>query len=63
MYYPKFPGYQYPLLCAVISLKEGTRIISNLVGIKPEDVYIGMKVKGKVEKVDEKTSLPQFYPA
>jgi len=63
MHYPKFPGYPYPLLCAVISLKEGTRIVSNLMGVKPEDVYIGMKVQGKVEQVDEKTSLPQFYPA
>lgn len=63
MHYPKFPGYPYPLICAVISLSEGTRIISNVVGCKPEDVHIGMKVKGKVEQVDEKTMLPQFYPA
>ncbi len=63
LHYPKFPGYQYPLVCAVISLGEGTRIISNIVGCEPEDVYIGMKVKGKVEQVDEKTMLPQFYPA
>jgi uncharacterized OB-fold protein len=62
MHYPKFPGYPYPLVCAVISLAEGTRIISNIVGCEPEDVKIGMKVKGKVEQVDEKTMLPQFYP-
>ncbi len=62
LHYPKFPGYQYPLVCAVISLSEGTRIISNVVGCEPEDVYIGMKVKGKVEQVDEETLLPQFYP-
>lgn len=63
MSYPKFPGYPYPLVCAVISLKEGTRIVSNIVGCEPDDVFIGMKVKGKVEQVDEKTMLPQFYPA
>lgn len=62
MHYPKFPGYQYPLVCAVISLSEGTRIISNIVGCDPDDVKIGMKVKGRVEQVDEKTMLPQFYP-
>lgn len=62
MHYPKFPGYQYPLICAVISLAEGTRIVSNIVGCKPEDVHIGMKVKGRVEQVDPKTMLPQFYP-
>lgn len=62
IHYPKFPGYQYPLICAVISLAEGTRIVANIVGCAPEDVKIGMKVKGKVEQVDEKTMLPQFYP-
>lgn len=62
MHYPKFPGYKYPLVVAVISLSEGTRIISNVVGINSEDVKIGMKVQGRVEQVDEKTMLPQFYP-
>ena len=62
MHHPKIPGYQYPLLVAVIDLAEGTRIVANVVGCEPEDVHIGMKLKGKVEKVDEKTSLPQFYP-
>ncbi|MBE9540282.1 MAG: MaoC family dehydratase N-terminal domain-containing protein [Proteobacteria bacterium] len=63
LHYPKIPGYDYPLCCAVISLNEGTRIVSNIVGIDHEDVTIGMKVKGNIEQVDEKTMLPQFYPA
>jgi uncharacterized OB-fold protein/acyl dehydratase len=62
LHYPKVPGYDYPLCCAVIQLAEGTRIVSNIVGIDHEKVCIGMKVKGKVEQVDEKTMLPQFYP-
>ncbi len=62
IHYPKFPGYPYPLVIGVISLSEGTRLIANIVGCEPEDVTIGMKVKGKVEQVDEKTMLPQFYP-
>ena len=63
LHHPKFPGYPTPLICAVISLAEGTRLISNVVGCEPADVRIGMKVRGKVEQVDEKTMLPQFYPA
>ncbi len=62
LHYPKVPGYSYPLCCAVISLSEGTRIVANIIGIDYEDVSIGMKVKGKIEQVDEKTILPQFYP-
>ncbi len=62
MHHPKFPGYPSPLICAVIKLAEGTNFVSNLVGCEPEAVHIGMKVKGKVERVDDETVLPQFYP-
>jgi len=61
--YPKFPGYPYPLVCGLIQLKEGTRLVANIVGCDPAAVHIGMKVKGKVERVDDKTVLPNFYPA
>jgi uncharacterized OB-fold protein len=63
MHHPRIPGYQYPLVCAVIKLGEGTNLVSNIVGCDPEAVSIGMQVQGKVEQVDEKTMLPQFYPA
>jgi uncharacterized OB-fold protein len=62
IHYPKFPGYPYPLVVGVISLAEGTRLVSNIVGCDPQHVHIGMKVKGVVEQVDENTVLPQFYP-
>jgi uncharacterized OB-fold protein len=63
LHHPKIPGYQYPLICAVIKLAEGTNLVANVVGCEPADVHIGMQVKGVVEQVDEKTMLPQFYPA
>jgi uncharacterized OB-fold protein len=63
IHHPKVPGYQYPLVCAVIKLDEGTNLVANVVGCEPGDVHIGMRVKGAVEQVDEKTMLPQFYPA
>lgn len=62
MHYPKFPGYQYPLIVGVINLAEGTRIVANIVGVDSDAVKIGMKLKGKVEQIDEKSMLPQFYP-
>ncbi len=61
--YPKFPGYPSPLLCGLIQLREGTRIVANIAGCEPGQVRVGMKVKGKVERVDAKTVLPNFYPA
>jgi len=63
LHHPKIPGYPSPLVCAVIRLDEGVNFVSNVVGCDPQDVHIGMKVAGKVEQVDEKTILPQFYPA
>ncbi len=63
LHHPKIPGYQYPLICAVVKLAEGTNLVANIVGIDPQAVSIGMSVQGKVEQVDEKTMLPQFYPA
>ena len=47
----------------MIKLGEGTNLVANVVGCEPEDVHIGMQVQGVVEPVDEKTMLPQFYPA
>jgi len=63
LHHPKIPGYQYPLVCAVIKLAEGTNLVANVVGCDPSAVHIGMQVKGVVEQVDAKTMLPQFYPA
>ena len=63
MRHPPIPGYDYPLPIAVIDLEEGTRIVSNVVGCKPDDVFIGMKVQLSIENVDESLKLPLFRPA
>ena len=61
--HPQVPGYPKDPICAVIRLAEGTNLVANVAGCEYEAVSIGMKVKGRVEQVDEKTMLPQFYPA
>lgn len=60
LHYPKIPGYEYPCTVGVIQLSEGTRLVANIVDIDYDDVRIGMKVKGAVEQVDDKTMLPVF---
>jgi uncharacterized OB-fold protein len=62
IHHPRVPGYPHPLVCAVIRLAEGTNLVANIVGCDPAEIAIGMAVKGRVEQVDEKTMLPQFYP-
>ena len=51
------------MVCGLIQLREGTRLVANIVACEADKVHIGMKVKGKVERVDDKTVLPNFYPA
>jgi len=62
MHYPKFPGFDYPFVAAVIDLEEGTRIVSNVVGVDPSEVHIGMSVQCSIENVDDEMKLPMFRP-
>jgi len=45
----------------LIQLREGPRLISNVVGCAPEEVRIGMPVRVRFEDVGEFT-LPLFEP-
>ncbi|MFP6627306.1 MAG: bifunctional MaoC family dehydratase N-terminal/OB-fold nucleic acid binding domain-containing protein [Deltaproteobacteria bacterium] len=63
LHYPKFPGYEFPLVCALVDLEEGTRLVSNVIGCDPQDVHIGMAVETVIEKVDDDFKLPLFRPA
>jgi uncharacterized OB-fold protein/acyl dehydratase len=61
MHYPPIPGYDFPLVVALIDLDEGTRLVANVVGTKPGDVKVGMRVQARIEAADEEMQLPFFY--
>lgn len=61
-HHPVFPGFDFPIVAALIELEEGTRIVSNVVGIDPSKVAIGMPVRASIEAVDEQMKLPLFRP-
>lgn len=61
MHYPPIPGYDLPLPVALIDLDEGTRLVANVVGCKPSEVKIGMRVQAKIEAADEDMQLPFFH--
>ena len=63
MHHPKLPGFEYPLVCALIELEEGTRILSNVIGCPAGDVKIGMPVELAMTAVDDELTLPLFRPA
>lgn len=52
-----------PYVIALIELKEGFRMLSNLEGCNPDEIKIGMPVKVFFEDVSEEISLPKFRPA
>lgn len=62
-HHPRHPAFDYPLLVAVVELAEGTRLITNLVGVAPEDVVIGMPLRLQWLEADPDLTLPVFAPA
>jgi len=62
IYHPGF-ATEVPYAVVVIKLKEGAKITSNLVGVKPHDIRIGMPVKVVFEDVSDDVTLPKFTPA
>jgi hypothetical protein len=51
-----------PYVVALVDLDEGPRVMTNLVGIDPDDVRIGMRVRVRSEQVSEEASVPLFEP-
>ena len=62
-HHPKHPAFDYPLLVALVELEEGTRLITNLVGVEPEAVEIDMPVTLEWLEADPDLTLPVFRPA
>ncbi len=63
LHHPQVPGYDFPAPIGLIDLEEGTRLVANIRGCKPDDIHIGMKVECLVEEVsdDDDLKLPFFY--
>ncbi len=57
------PAIKVPYTLAVIELKEGVKITSNVVGIEPSKVKCGMPVEVLFEKLSDEVTLPKFRPA
>ncbi|MFE9404430.1 bifunctional MaoC family dehydratase N-terminal/OB-fold nucleic acid binding domain-containing protein [Streptomyces sp. NPDC006530] len=60
MHHPPFPAFDPPYAVGLIELAEGVRIISNVVGVEPEAVRIGMPVRLEFLRADRELELPVF---
>lgn len=51
-----------PLVCAVIELDEGVRMVSNVEPVDPAQVVVGMPVRVIFDDVNDEITLPKFEP-
>ena len=61
--HPPMPFMDDDYIVALVELEEGTRLISNLCAVAPEDAAIGMAVEVVFVEFDEGLVLHQFRPA
>ena len=63
LHHPQHPAFDYPVLVALVDLDEGVRVVSNLVGIEPARIEIGMVVEVEFEARGDDSAVPVFRPA
>jgi len=61
VYRAPLDGFEVPYVLAVVDLEDGFNMMTNIVGIDPEDVSIGMSVAVQWRDLGE-ISLPVFSP-
>jgi len=62
VYHPGF-ATEVPYAVVIVKLAEGAKMTSNLVGVAPQDVRIGMPVRVVFEDITDEVTLPKFAPA
>ncbi|MGP0030525.1 MAG: Zn-ribbon domain-containing OB-fold protein [Acidimicrobiales bacterium] len=60
LHHPRSPAFTYPLVTALVDLEEGVRMVTNLVGIEPADVRIGMPVRVTFAPTADDMCVPVF---
>jgi uncharacterized OB-fold protein len=50
------------VIAVLVDLDEGPRVLSNLVGTRPEDVQIGLPVQVTYAPAAEGATVPVFEP-
>jgi uncharacterized OB-fold protein len=63
LHHPQNPAFEYPVIAALIDLKEGVRVMSNLVEIDPSAVTVGMPVAVDFRPTRHEGAVPVFKPA
>jgi len=62
LWHPRSPRFGYPVIAVLVDLAEGVRVVSNLVGIAPDEVRIGLPVTVGFEPCEGDLAVPVFRP-
>lgn len=57
---PVTPEFEPPYAPAIVTLDEGYQMLTNIVGVAPEDLAIGMRVRVEFHAVGPDLTLPYF---
>jgi uncharacterized OB-fold protein len=60
LHHPQHPAFEYPVLAVLVDLEEGARIVSNLVGVDPHEIHIGMPVEVEFAPTADEFAVPVF---
>jgi uncharacterized OB-fold protein len=60
---PQTPAFSVPYAVAIIDIDEGYQMMSNLIGLPPEDVQVGLRVVVDFRELSDEITLPYFRPA
>jgi len=62
-HYPQAPAFDYPLVVGLVELEEGVRLVSNVTGVRPDQLNVDMPLELHWLDTDDDTTLHQFRPA
>ncbi|CQD03171.1 putative nucleic-acid-binding protein containing a Zn-ribbon [Mycobacterium lentiflavum] len=57
---PVTPEFEPPYAPAIVTLDEGYQLLTNVVGVAPDELAIGMRVQVDFHVVDPDLTLPYF---
>jgi uncharacterized OB-fold protein len=60
---PQTPAFEVPYVVAIVDVDEGYQMMTNIVGCKPDDVRVGMRVEVEFRRMSDEITLPYFRPA
>jgi hypothetical protein len=63
LHHPQNPAFDYPVPAALVDLEEGIRLVSELDGVDPADIRIGMALTAGFVPTSDGMAVPVFRAA